>query len=173
MVPKRGPNPIAHRFVCDGPVYHFDLTTFLRGSLMMPSLDDELFELVFERLDSSKAARVSSALGGREAPLPSGDEGVREVILKSLTLGTGVTLSDVHLRLLCYDEAVYDVEVNFRLREAEVRPGHELIAAFHAVATDIAEANGVASYFAGLEPATAEDTRMFTGRQRGPYFTLK
>lgn len=36
----------------------------------------------------------------------------------------------------------------------------------------LAEANGIDSYFAGLEPASDEDTRLFTGKEKGPYFRL-
>lgn len=138
----------------------------------MPSLEDELFELVFEGLEDVTAASLSSALLGTDVRLPTKQEGLREVALESLPLQPGITLGDVHVRFLRYDDDVYDVEVNFRLRNATA-PSHDaVVEALYGFAASLAEANGIDAYFAGIEPALDEDTRMFTGKERGPYFRL-
>lgn len=137
----------------------------------MPSLENELFELVFEGLENVTAASLSSALLGTDVQLPTKQEGLREIALESLPLQPGIALGDVHVRLLRYDD-VYDVEVNFRLRHATA-PSHDAVVdALYGFAASLAEANGIDAYFAGIEPASDEDTRMFTGKERGPYFRL-
>ena len=138
----------------------------------MRALQDDLFELVFERLDQPTATALSRTLLGYEARLPTERDGVHEVSVESLVLRPGVALDDVHVRLLCYDESVYDVELNFRLPEAKAPSNDAFVAALHDFASDLAEANGVATYFAGLEPASDESTRMFTGKEKGPYYGL-
>lgn len=132
---------------------------------------NELFELVFEGLDRSAAEGLARDLGHSLQPLSEGD-GVQEVSVEELDLGGGAVLHDAHLRFLRYDGVAYDVEVNFKRRQAEAASSSVLIAALFDFAAKLAEANGVETYFAGLEPASDEETRIFTGREKGPYYAL-
>ncbi|MCG8554618.1 MAG: hypothetical protein MJD61_04915 [Proteobacteria bacterium] len=92
--------------------------------------------------------------------------------MKSLSLGEGVVLGDVHVRCLRYDGDFYDVEINFRLKDSVAPSTKALVEALHAFACRLADHAGVESYFAGLEPAADEDTRIFTGKDEGPYYRL-
>lgn len=138
---------------------------------MLP-LHNDLFELVFERLDHHTVASLSGALLGSSLRLPTQQEGVSETPLESLPLRPGVILKDVHVRLLCYDDTIYDVELNFRIRDATAPSYNALVAALYHFAHNLAKAHGVGAYYAGLDPAIDEDTRMFTGKEKGPYFRL-
>lgn len=135
----------------------------------MRSLGDDLFEVVFEHLDESTAMALLRLLLGFDVEVPSEPDRLYEGSLESLTLRTGITLGDVHVRLLRNDQSAYDVELNFRLRQASAPSKEALFAALYDFAAELAEASGAEMYFAGLEPASDEDTRLFTGKERGPY----
>lgn len=139
----------------------------------MRSLDDDLFELVFERIDEPRAVALWRTLLGHDAQFPSEEnEGARDVSVESLVLQHGAVLGNVHVRLLRYDQNVYDVELNFRFGQSEETSKRVLIAALFEFAAKLADANGITTYFAGLEPASDKDTRLFTGREEGPYYRL-
>jgi hypothetical protein len=138
----------------------------------MRSLDDDLFELVFEQLHQSKAAALCRALLGHAVGFPTELDGVHEVSVESLALRAGIALGDVHVRLRRYDQDMYDVELNFRLRQANAPSNGALVSALYDFAAELAKAHNIATYFAGLEPVSDEDTRLFTGKTKGPYYHL-
>jgi len=79
----------------------------------------------------------------------------------------GLRVPNVGLRLLKTGDNLYDVEVNLDLDDIDDPPA--LTSALFAFAQDLAKRNDVTSYFAGLELASDENTRLFTGVKSGPY----
>lgn len=75
------------------------------------------------------------------------------------------TITDAAIRVLHVD-AAWDVELNFDLDD--LAAPELLTSALHEFARTLAERHGVTLYYAGLEPAVDEDTRLFTGLVLGP-----
>lgn len=137
--------------------------------LMIRSDESELTELVFEGLEEITARQLSQEVLGRGVVLPTVDDLV-DIKVPYMEIGERMVLRNAHVRVLRYGN-VYDVEINFIPREA----GYDLnalIEGVHGFAIRVANAHGVSSYFAGIEPACDEDTRYFTGAERGPYGLL-
>ncbi|WAS96430.1 hypothetical protein [Nannocystis punicea] len=111
---------------------------------------------------------VSSGASAREL-VGSGASCV-SVRLSDATMGCRL-VPNVGLRLLKTGDDCYDVEVNLDLDDVD-EPS-TIASALHDFARDLARRNDVASYFAGLEPAADEDTRIFTGETQGPLRFLK
>jgi len=136
----------------------------------MRAVEYEMTELVFEGLNVARAAQLSEQVSGKSLMLPTLDQGVVETTVPRLEIGSGVVLVNVHLRVLRYGGDVYDVELNFIPGIAECDFPAVLMASLHKFAIRLGEANEVDNYYAGIEPASDEETRFFTGMGRGPYF---
>ncbi len=138
----------------------------------MSAIKDELFELVFEDLDSKTVAALSNALLGIEIALPTAEDYVHVYELGDLVLSTEVVLGKVNMQVLSVDDDVYELELNFKIRDASTPSNTALVSALHSFSIGLAGANGVDSYLAGLAPATDEDTRWFTGLEKGSWYHL-
>lgn len=136
----------------------------------MRSIEDELTELVFEGLDEATALQLSQEILHRRVVLPTLDEGVFETEISRLELGERTALNNAHIRVIRYDHDVYDVEVNFIPSGVEGVSPDVLMEELHEFAVRLGTAHGVESYYAGLEPASDEETRFFSGAERGPYW---
>ena len=134
----------------------------------MPAFEDEFIELIFEGLEEGVASRLAHQVLGRSIDLPSADEGVVDVALARLEIAERTALGNAHVRVLRYGKDIYDVEINFLARDAEGSLD-ALIETLHEFAIRLADAHGVASFYAGIDPAMDEDTRFFTGTEQGPY----
>lgn len=86
--------------------------------------------------------------------------------LGELLLPELAPIANAALRILRVGE-VWDVELNLDLDD--VAAPELLTGALHELARTLAERHGVTLYYAGLEPAVDEDTRLFTGLTLGPF----
>ena len=134
----------------------------------MRSIDKDLTELVFEGLSGSTALQLAEEVLGRPVVLPAANEVLVDVELPRLELDEQTALKKVHVRILTYDDQ-FDVEVNFIPRDAEGASLEAVMDALHRYAIRLSERHDVGSYYAGIEPASDEATRFFTGVLRGPY----
>lgn len=145
----------------------------------------QVVELVFEGIDIGKARRLLSFVAERgrgsvEATvdgMPSEHiDGSRLAVplkfaslsirLREFRLGHNIVAPNATIRSFCYG-AHFDVEVSFDLDDISS------VGCFADALFDFAQraaaAYGVEMYFAGLEPATDVDTRIFTTSSRGPF----
>lgn len=77
----------------------------------------------------------------------------------------GSIASDTIVSVIRY-QGVLDVEVSMKL---EVREDYSALErGLHLFANELALRHSVSRYFAGLDPAADEDTRIFTGTRAGP-----
>jgi hypothetical protein len=136
---------------------------------LMQSTATEIIELVFERVDEASAVSLSNRILENPVRVPTEEEGVSEVEIQRLSLGGNLNLNRVHLRILRYEGTCFDVELNFALDDVDGHFHAVLGEALHRFANRHADAIGVQSYYAGLEPAVDEDTRLFTGSEKGPF----
>jgi hypothetical protein len=144
-----------------------------------------LIELVFDEMPSPTAEGiVSSLVSFAEVCLSAAADGVERernasvlglvrgassvvsAMFQRMTLPGYGELKNVAIRVLKSGDRT-DVELNVNLSEVE-RP-RAFAEALFLFAARVSELNGAASYYAGLEPAVDEDTRLFTGNKRGPY----
>ncbi|MCC6997779.1 MAG: hypothetical protein IT370_24390 [Deltaproteobacteria bacterium] len=144
----------------------------------------QLIELVFdgvsmavaERLLDDLLARTSGACSAEIDGVPLAGPAHGRALVGAIKefawvrLGTFVLpglgpVANVALRVL-HLGAVWDVELNLDLDD--VAAPELLTDALHELAQTLAERHDVACYYAGLEPAIDEDTRLFTGPVRGP-----
>lgn len=109
----------------------------------------DLYELVFEGLSRDSAETLTQEITGKAIILPA-DNHALDLALSPVALSGGWQLEEPHLRVLHYDGATFDIELNF---------------------VGFGDANRVDSpvYFAGLDPARDEETRLFTGTVTGPF----
>ena len=146
----------------------------------------QLVELVFEEIPSTVVTplvgdplRLSTFVCGIEADgesLPrQTDAGTvvsslahcAVIRLEQATIGDAV-ISNPSIRLLRIDDAWFDVELNFDLDDID---NPRIFAdGLHSVARQLAERHSIERYFAGLEPAANEETRLFTGINKGPFY---
>ncbi len=145
----------------------------------------QLIELVFE-------AATPETAHGLLRDLVDASEGVRDVQVDGASVATDMSVgelifstracatvrlvgfdlpmvgvvADVALRLLKTRDDRFDVEFNFDADDvselAMLAPG------LHSLARRLGRLHPVPGYFAGLEPAADEDTRLFTGESLGP-----
>lgn len=134
----------------------------------MRPIEKDLTELVFEGLSESTALQLAQEVLGRPVVLPAANEGVVDVEVPRLEVDERTTLQKVHVRILRYDHQ-FDVEVNFVPRDAEGGSPEAMMDALHQYAIRLSQRHHVDSYYAGIEPASGEETRFFTGTVRGPY----
>ncbi|MEL6338573.1 MAG: hypothetical protein AAFQ65_01560 [Myxococcota bacterium] len=78
-------------------------------------------------------------------------------------------IANARLRVLAYDGGPFDVELNFDLDEQRDLPRADLQRDLRIYVTCLAAKHDIARFFAGLEPAVDEHTRLFTGDEVGPY----
>lgn len=134
----------------------------------------QLLEIAFVDVEPGSI----ESLVGTLLPLLSHDrKAIRAFVRKSeddvLTISPRCTtigktsLQDMSARVLRYS-GKYDVELAWDLDVIRDEDVSTMVASAHAVAVCAAEAHGVSEYYGGLEPCDHEDTRVFTGRQRGP-----
>lgn len=137
----------------------------------MRSVDEELTELVFEGMDEAKALGLVADILARPLSPPSCEQVLEDVEVPVLDVGGRVALRDVHVRLLRYDGDVYDVEINF-IPASAAGTNPFVMRAVHDYANGLGTKHAVTRYFAGMEPASDEDTRYFTGTEIGPYMSI-
>lgn len=95
------------------------------------------------------------------------DGGICALInLQAMKVGD-ITLPNVLLRLVKYED-LYDIDFNFDPNELESISMMNLVAELHRHVKDIALKYKVGNLYGGLEPASDEDTRYFTGDEVGP-----
>lgn len=129
----------------------------------------ELIEIVFERLDGAVALKLATKLSP-ESELPDSDQGLWETRVSNLVIGEGCFIDNAHVRILCYEVSVYDVELNFVLEDTNLKPKRLLHSILHRFALELADEHGVHNCYAGLEPAVDKETRLFTNEMTGPLF---
>ena len=134
----------------------------------MHTASSDLVELVFERLDEGAAVELSRRIYGSPVAIPT-ENGVSEVDIQTVALRDDLHVRRVHLRILRYEDSQFDLEMNFELGDVPHQMRSKLAAALHHFAKLHSDAAGVQNYYAGLEPAVDEDTRIFTGKETGPY----
>jgi len=136
---------------------------------MVPRVN-ELFELVFEGLTEIDASRIAEKLLPQFIGLRSTNDDTLDVELPKLAISDQLEIERPHVRVLCYGDSIYDVEINFVI--CDVRPSAlgRLAPDLQTFAIKLTEGIGSASFFAGLEPACDKDTRIFTGKKLGPLF---
>jgi hypothetical protein len=78
----------------------------------------------------------------------------------------GIVLPLVLLRLVKYND-LYDIDFNFDRAELKHIDMSKLIKALHISTSSLAKENDVKNWFAGMEPASDENTRYFTNNERG------
>lgn len=145
----------------------------------------QLLEVVFEGLQISAAQDLVNEIVARSAGVAravlEGDDcdpgisvadllgrvsGAALLLLHSMDLPKYGEIADVSVRLL-RSEGSIDVELGMDLDDVE-RP-RALEDALFSFTVGMAERHEVSRYYAGLEPAADEDTRLFTGREKGPF----
>lgn len=133
----------------------------------------QLVELVFEGVSQRQVLELCTALKDRESAsrllTAAQQNSLGEICLPKLFLSSSLVLLNAHLRVFAYEEGPFDVEVNFDLNE-QTAPGRaELQEGLRDYSSRLAARLGVSKFFAGLEPASDEVTRIFTGEVAGPY----
>ncbi len=78
----------------------------------------------------------------------------------------GIVLPLVLLRLVKYND-LYDIDFNFDCAELKHIDMSKLIKALHMSTSSLAKENDVKNWFAGMEPASDENTRYFTNNELG------
>lgn len=143
----------------------------------------QLVELVFEGIDIAGARALASFVvergtgiiemqvdgvvfetSGKPLTLPGGFDSLF-VRLKALSLGDEVQAPNAGIRSFRYGSK-FDLEVNVDLDD--VQDPHRFAHALFDFAQDAAKRFGIVDYFAGLEPASDADTRIFTRSEHGP-----
>ena len=130
---------------------------------------EELYELIFEELNEPTAEALCFEILGEAPVIPSKELGLWEVEIASLVLEPGFTIPNAHLRLLRYEDIIYDVELNFTTSSLKPELLPRFVDTLHRFARQLAVKHSITSYYSGLEPAADEETRLFTGSERGPY----
>jgi len=136
----------------------------------MALMTKEFVEVVFEGLDGTVALNLAEMISVGTPRLPVPEEGVWETAVDNQIIKDGISIKNVHVRILCYDESVYDVEMNFILNDTNAGTQDALQFSLHGFALELAEKCGVQSYYGGLEPAADQETRIFTNEKAGPLF---
>jgi hypothetical protein len=129
---------------------------------------DEIIELVFEGLAEDAALRLSSQLLNRRILARSSNDRTLEEELPTLEISKRVLIKRPHVRLLCYGDSIYDLEINFLVRDVEQTEPDSLTADLQSFAMKLSKPIGPVEFFAGLDPASDKDTRIFTGEKLGP-----
>jgi hypothetical protein len=78
----------------------------------------------------------------------------------------GIVLPLVLLRLVKYND-LYDIDFNFDRAELKHTDMPKLIKALHMSTSSLAKEYEVKNWFAGMEPASDENTRYFTNNELG------
>lgn len=86
--------------------------------------------------------------------------------LQSMKIGD-IILPNVLLRLVKYGD-LYDIDFNFDSNELESINMIQLLTELHGYTKSIVLNCNVESVYAGMEPASDEDTRYFTNHEAGP-----
>jgi hypothetical protein len=129
---------------------------------------NELFELVFEELPEAVALSIASELAGHAIEARSPEAETLDEEIEQLKISDSVVIKRPHVRVLCYGDRIYDVELNFSLADVdELVPGR-LSVDLQTFAACLVKPFDSVSFFAGLEPASDEDTRIFTNEEMGP-----
>lgn len=129
---------------------------------------DEIIELVFEGLAEDAALRLSSQLLNRRILARSSDDRTLEEELPTLEVSKRVLIKRPHVRLLCYRDSIYDLEINFSVRDVEQTEPNSFTADLQSFAMKLSKPIGPVEFFARLDPANDKDTRIFTGEKLGP-----
>jgi hypothetical protein len=125
----------------------------------------ELYELVFEGLSRDSAETLTQEITGKAIILPA-DNHALDLALSPVALSGARKLEEPHLRVLHYDGATFDIERNF-VGFGDADP--LLCDALHLYANQLANLLDSPVYFARLDPARDEETRLFTGTVTGPF----
>lgn len=136
----------------------------------MNSATNEIYELVFEELAEEDALHLAGKLLQRHVAPRSSKDATLDEELPALAISDRIVVERPHIRVLCYGDSIYDVEVNFTIGDIESVERSRLAEDLQAFAMKLTESIGSTTFFAGLEPASDEDTRIFTGNQLGPLY---
>jgi len=138
---------------------------------MIRSGSTELLEIVFEGMSEGLASEVATTITGFAIAPPSADEGVRGYGIESFSLSPGISLHQVHVRILRYDQDQFDVELNFIVDYRDWPDACILYDAMLRYTEMVASKYRIESRYAGMEPAVDEDTRIFTNGCKGPLYS--
>lgn len=95
------------------------------------------------------------------------DENLTVLInLKTMNI-CGVILPSVQLRLVKYGD-VFDVDFNFDCDDLKTASLKMLVNSLYAYTASLASDYDISSFYAGMEPASDEETRYFTNDKLGP-----
>ena len=86
--------------------------------------------------------------------------------LSSLNIA-GCIIPSVLLRLVKYGDQ-YDIDFNFDESDITSMDTTALMKQLHGHVSELGKTYGVSDWFGGIEPASDEDTRYFTGDELGP-----
>ena len=137
----------------------------------------QLIEIIFEDLNYEQAKGVIRDIIDERIPYDKSFDSINlnnkpalfEILVGEIGLNSGISVSNVHIRLLKYEKTKYDIEVNFDLDDVKFKGFGGLEVAMHNYAKKISDRNHVKSYYSGLEPAKDLDTRFFTCDTIGPF----
>ena len=86
--------------------------------------------------------------------------------LNALNINT-LIIKNCTLQVLHYDSQ-YDINIHFDLEDIYLQNHTDFVTTLMILSKNIALKYGIKDYFAGLEPACDEDTRLFTNDNKGP-----
>jgi len=131
-----------------------------------------LIDLVFEDVSESQAEMLCKRLVGEEGPAlvamaGSAETGLANVKLDTFRVSEDVVLGYTLVTVRRYDGHL-DVELDFELGEAKAPSQRHVQDALHAFAMSVANEVSAQTYYAGMDPAHDEETRLFTNTIVGP-----
>jgi hypothetical protein len=137
----------------------------------------QLVEIVFEALSFKQLKNVCKDISQKEDVLEGNlnnfennlEANCIDIPLGRLSFNSDVIIDNVHLRLLNYEKQKFDVEINFNLEDIINTSTMRIETVLFNYSLGIANRNGIDNYFAGIDPASDEVTRFFTGKKLGPY----
>ncbi len=125
-----------------------------------------IIEVVLEDIPRKSLVSLLSRLTGvpaRESIFSELDEHQVYNYSFSRLEGEGFFLNEPHVRIIKYDSK-FDLEISFSLKKQAALSDSKLRDFF----TKLAQQHQVSLVYAGLEPASDKDTRIFTGLTLGP-----
>jgi len=131
---------------------------------------NDVYELVFEGLTERAALQLAANLLQRPIAPRSSQDGTLDEEIPSIAISDRLVIRRPHVRVLCYGDSIYDLEINFAIQDIDPQERSRLANDLQDYASKLANSIGSTVFFAGLEPASDEDTRIFTGEQLGPLF---
>ncbi len=160
--------PVGDVYLLDG-IDHIEMVR----PAQQRGVESDLFELVFDGLSLDISTDLVRKLRGGEVPLPEENGAwTSSFSIDRIEIGPGCVLGNVGVRWIGCDDDVFDVELNFKFRDATVPTYGGAVVALQDFGAGLAKTFGIEVWYAGLDPASDEDTRLFTGTKKGPWFEL-